>query len=122
GERQPVQPLKVEIPAIHHVEGTGLWRDLIQDVHVMHFAVGNTQEHGDVAMQVDQSVHLHRAFAFAETSPREHGQTQVDGGGVKSIGAELQIGTERIVGVQQTGTCDQDLREISEDAPVVIFV
>src|SRR6266852_3972166 len=27
GERQPIQPLEVEIPAIHHVKGAGLRRD-----------------------------------------------------------------------------------------------
>ena len=75
GERQPVEPLEVEIAAIHHVEGASFRRDLIQDVHVMHFAVGDADKQGDVAMQIDQRVHLHRALALAEASPGEHRQT-----------------------------------------------
>ena len=80
GERQPVQPIEVEISAVHQVEGAGLWRDLIQNIHVMHFAVGDADEQGDVAMQVDQRVHLHGALTLAETSPGKHRQTQIDGG------------------------------------------
>ncbi len=117
-----VQPLEVEIPAIHHIEGTGFRRDAIQDVHVMHFAVGDADEQGDVAMQIDQRVHLHRALALTETSPREHCQTQIDGRRVESIGAMLELRAERVMGVQHAGVRDEDLREISEDVPVVTFV
>jgi hypothetical protein len=122
GERQPIEALEVEIPAVHHIEGAGLGPKLIQDIHVVHFAVGDAHEQGDVAMQVDQRVHFHRALALAEASPREHRQTQVDGRRVQSIGAKLEFRAERIAGVQQAGACNKDLREIGEDAPVVAFI
>ena len=34
----------------------------------------------------------------------------------------LEFRAERILGVQQTGTRDQNLREIGKDAPVVTFI
>jgi hypothetical protein len=89
GERQPVESLEVEISAIRYVEGARLGRDLIQDIHVMHFAVGNAHEQGDIAMQVYRRVHLHRTLALAKTSPRKHRQTQINRGRVEGIGAEL---------------------------------
>ena len=88
----------------------------------MHLAVSDAHEHRDVAVQIDQRVHLHRALAFAEASPGKHGQTQVDGGRVERIGAALQLRAEWIVDVQHARPRDQNLREVGEDTPIVIFI
>ena len=88
----------------------------------MHFAIRDTDEHGDVAVQVDQRVHLHRALALAKTRPREHRETQIDGRRVEGIAAVLEFHAERIVGVQHAGMGDENLSEIGEDVPVVAFV
>jgi hypothetical protein len=65
----------------------------------MHLAIGNAHEQGDVAMQVDQRVHLHRALALAETRPRKHRQTQIDGRRIESIGAHPEFRAERFLSV-----------------------
>ena len=45
--------------------------DLVKNIDVMHFAVGDADKRGDVAMQIQQGVHLDGGFALAELGPRE---------------------------------------------------
>jgi hypothetical protein len=35
------------------LSGPGLRQDLVEDVDIMHFAVGNTDERGNIAVQVE---------------------------------------------------------------------
>ena len=51
----------------------------------MQFAVGNMDEAGDVATQIEQRVHLHRRFGGAKLRPRKHRQAQIDGGRIQRI-------------------------------------
>jgi hypothetical protein len=50
----------------------------------MHFAAGNADERGNVAVQVEQRMHLDRAFVLAESGPRKQRKAQVDGGRVSA--------------------------------------
>lgn len=85
--------------------------------NVTHYGtVRDADEQGDVAVQVDQRVHLHRTLALAEASPGKHHQTQIDRR-VEGIGAALEFRAERIVGVQHAGTRNENRREIGEDPP-----
>jgi len=63
------------LTAIHPIECAGLDQKFVEYVDVMHLAVGNANEGGDVAAQVEQRMHLHSAFVFAEPNPREDRQT-----------------------------------------------
>jgi hypothetical protein len=42
-----VQPFEVKIGTVHHIEGAGLRDDLVQQVYVMSFSIGNLNESGD---------------------------------------------------------------------------
>ena len=88
----------------------------------MHLAAGDADKRGNVAVQVQQRVHLDGGLAPAKLRPRKQRQAQIDGGRIQSIQALLQIDANRIVGIQRSGDADQHLREIGEDAPVVRFV
>ena len=119
---QAIEALKVEIAAVHHVEGSGFGCDLIEEVYIMHLAVGDAHEHGDTAVQIQQRVQLHCPFAFAEASPRKQGQAQIDGSGVERVSAVLEVLAEGFAGIELAGAGDEDLREVREDAPVVALV
>ena len=42
-----VQPFEVKIGTVHHIEGAGFGDDLVQQVYVMPFSLGNLNESGD---------------------------------------------------------------------------
>jgi len=73
-ERKDEEPLKIDVAPVHHVEGTSLWHDLVEEVHVMHGTAGDADKRGDVAVQVQQRVHLDGGFVLAKLGPREQRQ------------------------------------------------
>jgi hypothetical protein len=121
-ERERMKALEIDVTAIHHVEGSGLDQYLVEDVDIMHFAIGNMDERGDVAMQVEQRVHLYRAFALAESGPRKQCEAQIDGGRIERVQALIEVYADCIGGVERTRDVDQDMREVGEDAPVAQLV
>jgi hypothetical protein len=53
------------------ISTSGLGQNLIEDVDVVHFSVGNADKRGNVSVQVEQSVHLDGGLALAKPGPRE---------------------------------------------------
>src|SRR5580658_8525229 len=101
------------------VEGAGLRENLIEDVDVMYFAVGNADKRGDIAMQVEQRVHLDRAFVLAELRPRKQRKAQVDGGRIQRVQTLIQFEADWVGNVKRSGEADQDLGEVGVDSPIV---
>src|SRR2546428_7668083 len=44
----------------------------------MHFSVGNANKSGDVAVQIEQRVHLDGTFGFAELGPGKQREAKID--------------------------------------------
>jgi hypothetical protein len=80
---QVMQPLEVQVSPVHNVDASCENRDHIQDVHIMHFAIGNMDKSGDSALQVHHCVKFNGSFVFPELCPLEQRQAQVDGRGVQ---------------------------------------
>ena len=76
------QPLEVEIAAIHDIEGAGFGQELIQNIDVMHLAVADEDERGDVATQIEQCMELDGGLGGSERRPRECREAEIDGGGI----------------------------------------
>ena len=56
---------------LHHVEGSSLRKYLVEDIHVMHISAGDADKRGDVAVQVQQSMHLDGGLALTKLGPRK---------------------------------------------------
>ncbi len=61
---------EVEIPTIHDVEGAGLWEQFVEHLDIGQLAVGDMNERGDVASQIEERMELDRRFGLAEVGPR----------------------------------------------------
>src|ERR1035437_2147755 len=121
-EREAVESLEIDVAAVHDVERPGLRPDLVEDVDVMHFAVRDADKRGDVAMQIQQGVHLDGALMLAKLGPWEQRQAQVDGRGIQRVEAVRQVHADGIAGIKWPGDTDQDLREVGIDPPVMALV
>jgi len=88
----------------------------------VHFAIGNTDKRGDIAVQVQQRMHLDSGFVLPEFGPREQGQAQIDGRGIQCVKALRQVDADWIAGVEWSCDPYQNLREVRKDAPVVGLV
>jgi hypothetical protein len=45
-ECEDVETLEIDVAAVHDVDGPGLRQNLVEDVDVMHFSIGNADERG----------------------------------------------------------------------------
>ena len=73
-----VEPLKVEIAAVHHVNGTGFGDQQVEDIDVVQPSVGDVNEARDGTAQIEQRMHLHCGLGGAERRPRENRQAKID--------------------------------------------
>ena len=121
-ECEDVKALEIHVAAIHDVERSGLWQNLVEHVDVVHFAVCNAYKRWDIAVQVQQGMQFDGSLVSPEASPWEQRKTQVDGGGIERVQACIQVDADRIAGVQRSSDGDQDLRKIREDPPLARFV
>jgi len=119
---QPVQALEIEIAPVHDVEGARLGQQLVQDVHVVEFSVGDVDEARDVAAQVDQRVQLDGRLGGAKPRPRKQRQAQVDRRGIERVDRVFQIDAEGLVHVESARDANRVLRNLRVDAPIARFV
>ena len=99
GLMQVVESLEVEIAAIHDVIGAGYRNQMVQDVDIVQFSVGNQDEFGNVALEIQQRMQFDRPFGSAKLRPGKQRQTEVDGGGVQGVNRGVEIEPEVFVGV-----------------------
>ena len=113
-----VQPSKIQIAPIHHIEGTRLDRQDVQYIDLVHLAVADVNESGDRAAQIQQRMHLHRRFGCAKRCPIEQAQTQVDSGCVQRVDGSIQVDVQRVFGIETSGTLNQSHGQCVIDAPI----
>ena len=65
---------------------------------------------------------LDGALAFAEPSPGEKRQTQVDRRGIEGVDRIFELQAEILVAVKSTGLGDEHLGKVGVDAPIACFV
>src|SRR5208283_2220328 len=93
---ESVEASEVQIPAVHHVEGTGFRQQQIEHVDIVHFAVGDVNKAGNCTAQVEQRMQLHRRFGGAKRGPRKHRQAQIDGRGIERVNRVVEFHTETV--------------------------
>ena len=79
---QAVESGEIQISTICDIEGSGLVRELVENVDIVNLAGGKDHDGGEVAPQGQQGVQFDGGFVPPKFRPRKQRQTQVDGGRV----------------------------------------
>ncbi len=109
---------EVQIASVHQVEGARLQYQIVHHVDLVGVAVGDVNEAGDIASQVQPRVQLDGGLGEAKGSPRkQHLQTQVDGAGVERVDRRIELYAKRLRGVQRSCNSNQVLSEVCIDLP-----
>ena len=103
---QLVKSGEIQIAAIHQVIRTGFDHQIVEDIDLVGLAVGDVNEAGDRAAQVEQRVQFDGRLCGSKRCPRIHRQTQIDGGGVEGIDRRIEIHTKRLAGIQRACHCN----------------
>ena len=67
---EDVETAKVQVAAVHDVEGAGFGQEQVEDLDIVQFAVGDVDKGRDTAAQVKQGMQFDSAFGGAEAGPR----------------------------------------------------
>ena len=103
------QALEVDISPIHYVEGTGLRRELVQNLDIVKLAIADEDERGNVATQIEQGVHFDRRLGRSKRCPGKRRQAQIYGGRIECVDRLLQVQSERLLGVKPSSNSNQAL-------------
>ena len=102
-----IEPSEIHVTTIHHIEGTRLQTQFIQDAHIGLFSLGNRDKGGDGAAQIQQRVQLDRPFGPAETRLGKQIQAEVDGGGIQGIDRLLKFHSDRFTVIERASSADE---------------
>jgi len=117
-----VEPFEVQVSAIHDVEGSRFWDQDIKDIDVMERSVGDFDERGNVAADIQERMHFNGGFMLTERRPGKEGKAKVDGRGIQSVGGLLEFDAKVFIGVKGACLRNQDLAEVGVHPPVPFFV
>src|ERR1035437_859692 len=84
----------------------------------MMFSIGNLNESGDRAAQVEQGVHLYRSLLLAKVRPRKDREAEINRGGVQCVHGGVEVDAERAGRIHRTSDMNRRLREVGVDAPI----
>ncbi len=113
---------KINVSAIHNVEGVSLGHDRVKDIDIVQLSVGNLNESGDRAAHIQECMQLDGSLPRTKPRPRKHRQAKVDGCGIEGIDCVVKIEAERLGSIHWAGDVDEHLRKVGENPPVVSFV
>jgi hypothetical protein len=116
------EPGEVHIAPIEDIESARLWKEIVQDPHIVRFSICHLDKRGDRTPQVEKRMELDGPLARAEKSPGKKGQAKVDRGGIESVDGVHEFQTKILVGIKSTSFGDKDLSKVGVDAPVARFV
>ena len=122
GPRDPIHALEIHVAAIHHVECTGLEKQIVEPAHVVLAGDRDEDAGWDWPPQIDLRVHLDPGFGCSEIRPWKECQGEIDGRGVQSVNRVLDIEPEVLPGVERTGFAHEGLGQILPEPPVALFV
>ena len=80
-----VETGKIEIAAIHNVDGPQLDDQLVEDIDIVKFPRGDDDHRRNVPLQIQKGMELYCSLAPPKLGPGEKGQTEVDGGRIQDI-------------------------------------
>ena len=111
------QSLEIQVAAIEQVIGARLDIQQVQGVDLVGLAVGDVNESGDGAAQVQQGVQFDSRLVRAKRRPGIHRQAQVYRRGIEGVNGCIQVDRHRLFGVQRARHGDQVLRKVGVDLP-----
>ena len=102
---------KIIVSTIEYIDTSFLKSNLIEEVEVLCRAVGNADEYGDGAFEINLCMQLDGALGSSERRPGEQGQTQVNGSGIDGINQLIDVQAVGVLSIQTASFANEYLSE-----------
>jgi hypothetical protein len=113
---------KVDVSAVHDVEGSRFEDQLIQEGDIVNFPMSDADHTRNRASQIHLGMEFDSAFVLSKRGPRKEGETEVDRGGIQSVSRLGDFWFEGFARIQLSGYSDQHMSKVGVDAPIPFFV
>ena len=119
---QDVESFEVQVSAVHDVEGSRFWNQDVKDIDVMARSIGDFDERGNVAAEIQECMHFNGGFMLTERCPGKEGKTKVDGCRIQGVGDLLEFDAIVFIGVKGACLRNHGLAEVGVHPPIPFFV
>lgn len=117
------QPEEVQVSLINHVNGSRFYIKFIEDLDIVDRCLGQPNENGEAALEIQQGVHFDTTLILPECSPWAELQTQVDRAAVKGVDKVVYVNPEIIIVlIHRSGDVHKYTGKISIYSPITIFI
>jgi hypothetical protein len=117
-----IEPIEIQIAAIHDVKSSGLEGQLVEDSNIVRFPIRHMDKSRDRSSQIEKGMEFDRSLALAKLGPGEERQAQVDRCRIEGEDCFLEPQADIFVAVNSPGFGEEHLREIGIDPPIAGFV
>ena len=117
-----MKPRKIQISPVHDAESSGFENQSIENIHIVHFPLGNLDKRGNASAQIQKRVKFYSGLVLPKSRLGEKSQTQIDRGGIQGVDGLFQFDFERFAEIESSGRVNQNLSEVRVDTPVSRFV
>ena len=122
GLRDASETSKVDIGAIHDVEGARLVGDRIEPSHIVHTGRGDIDYRWYRSSQIELRMQLDSGFRRTKTRPTKKRQRQIDRRRVQGVNRLIQLDAQIFVRIQPTRLADQTHCQVPPQLPISLFV
>jgi len=91
---------EIDIAPIHDVDGPCLYHELIENIHLVNFAMGDYHYCGNASLQIEKGMELDSSLVLPELSPRKERQAEIDDRGIQCIHRLVQLHAEGLACVE----------------------
>lgn len=117
-----VQPCVIDIASVHEIEGSRFVDQGVEPLNFLRFCRGNLDSCWQGSSQIQLRVELNGGTFPVELCPRTEAQSQIDDTGIQSINRFVQCHSQWVIGVELTSLPQEQLGQISIDAPVTLLI
>ena len=118
----PIKSLEIEIPPIHDVKRSRFRDDLVQDIHIVHFASADADFRRDGTSQIQEGMQLDGPLRRSKPGPGKHRKTEIDCRGVEGVDGVVEFHSKVVSGVELPRRVNQSLGKIGVNLPIPPFV
>ncbi len=110
------------LATVHDGEDAGFRDRLVEHPDIVPPAMGDIDEAGDIAPQIQRGMERDRRFRAHERRPGKAREAEIGGDGIERVNGATELDTEAVLRIEPSGDGDRGFSEIGVDAPVALLV
>jgi hypothetical protein len=114
-----IETFKIKVASIHDVDSVGFIDEIVQEIDIMSFCLGDEEKGRDVSLKIELSVDFDGRLLEFKVCPFESSKAEINDRGIESVDGVIKFDGEIVVFfVESSSFVNEMLCEVSPYAPV----